>query len=151
MLATSPAFCAALEKGNPAPSLLATVSSEQSKALQGKVLYIDFWASWCPPCKESLPWIAELKNKVNNPNFEVITINVDEHKDDALKMVKDLGITSLKVFYDAEGKLAESFGVSTMPSSFIVDEKGTIQAHFRGFDDSEKSVVIATLSSLLSH
>jgi thiol-disulfide isomerase/thioredoxin len=100
--------------------------------LSGKVVLLDFWASWCGPCKASFPVLDGLQKKYGARGFKVLAINVDE---DAAKMERFLADhpVSFPVLRDARQKLVEAAGVEAMPSSFLVDRGGAIRFTHVGF------------------
>lgn len=104
--------------------------------LSGQVVLVDFWASWCPPCRKSLPLFNELRNQLEGRGFEVFAINVDEDKNDGIRL-----FNQLKVDYesglDPEGVFAEKWDVQAMPTSFLVDKKGIVRLVHKGFKEKD--------------
>ena len=138
--------------GQEAPNCHAENMVNQDKLnisnYQNKVVYLDFWASWCPPCKQSFPALNRLHNELKSKGFEVIAINLDEDKEEALSFLQDHPV-DFSIFHDAEGKCPEAYAVSAMPSSYIIDKKGLIQKVHLGFhDDSENEIRTAILALL---
>lgn len=88
---------------------------------KGKVIYVDFWASWCGPCKESFPWLNQLAKK--NPNLKIIGINLDKNKKDAESFLKEYP-ANFELIYDPIGLLAEKHKVLGMPYTIIFNVKG---------------------------
>ena len=74
----------------------------QDSLLTGKVVYVDFWASWCMPCRQSFPWMKEIDARYRDRGLQVITVNLDKERSDATKFLKELG-SDLKVIYDPAG------------------------------------------------
>lgn len=101
-------------------------------SLKGKVVIIDFWATWCPPCRKGIPDLVELKDKYGKKGFEIIGISVDrETKDEVVPFMKNQGINYPIVFgnptvYQQYG------GISAIPTSFVIDKKGNIVATYTG-------------------
>jgi cytochrome c biogenesis protein CcmG/thiol:disulfide interchange protein DsbE len=146
---TSSAF--ALDVGERLPAFsLTSNKGEQiaSEDLKGKVVYIDFWASWCAPCAQSLPWMAELEKKYGE-NLKVVTINVDEERAAAEKMLAKNQL-DLLVGFDPQGALPEKFGVKSMPTSYIVDAQGQVRQIHRGFSDEARGQLEASIESALA-
>ena len=102
----------------------------------GKVVYLDFWASWCKPCRQSFPWMNAMQQKYSADGLVVVAVNVDEQRSDADKFLKEMP-ADFTVVYDSEGKLAEQYNLIGMPSSFLIGKDGTvIQKHEGFFEDS---------------
>ncbi len=91
----------------------------------GKVVLVNYWASWCPPCIRELPSIDRLQASLGGDNFTVIAINIDRGgKPVARRMAKRLKLKHLTLYLDRESKSARSLGVRSMPTTFIFDRKG---------------------------
>ena len=135
-----------------APECHATNIFNQAKLnisnYQNKVIYLDFWASWCPPCKKSFPILNRLHSELKDKGFEVVAINLDENKEEALSFLQTYPV-DFSVFHDAEGVCPDAYEVSAMPSSYIIDKKGLIRKVHLGFhDDSENEIRTAILALL---
>lgn len=130
----------ALGSGDRAPSfqLPALEGSGQIDLAQfrGKVVWLDFWASWCPPCLQSLPELENLRKQMPAKDFQIVAINLDQDPAKALKFLKrsPVGYPSAS---DREGKLPEAFGLKTMPTSYLIDRDGTIKLVHEGFRDGD--------------
>jgi thiol-disulfide isomerase/thioredoxin len=126
----------ATDVGQPAPQFtLPTLQADQPTALKqyaGKVVYLDFWASWCAPCRTSFPLLNKLHEKLKAKGFEVVGINLDEDKANAEKFLKEFPV-SFTVLRDAKGEWADKFVVESMPTSFIIDKQGVVQNIHHGF------------------
>lgn len=106
-------------------------------ALRGKVVYVDFWASWCGPCRSSFPWMSGIAQRWHDRGLEVVAINLD--KDRALAdafLAERLPATpaGFRVAFDPVGKTAESFRVAAMPTSFLIGRDGQMLVRHAGFD-----------------
>jgi thiol-disulfide isomerase/thioredoxin len=115
---------------------------------KGQVLYIDFWASWCGPCKESFPWLNQIQEKYKAKGLTIVGVNLDKDKtkaDDFLKTNPAL----FKIFYNADGSLAKKFGVKGMPYSVILDRNGKIIHTHIGFHTDKTSEYIKTIEGAL--
>ena len=133
-------FCAAdaraLEPGDAAPLFTAPkIDGGDTLSLadyRGKVVYLDFWASWCPPCLTSLPLIDELRKKFPAEDFQVLAINVDGDPDNGRKFLErhPIGYPST---VDPEGRIPKSFEIQTMPTSFLIDRRGVVRYVHDGF------------------
>ena len=112
-------------------SHLAKADGLDLKAYQGKVVYLDFWASWCTPCRKSFPWMSELQQKYKD-DLVVIGVNLDQEKELADAFVQETS-PEFKIIYDPEGKLATEYQVAAMPSAFILGRDGKIVIKHLGF------------------
>lgn len=99
---------------------------------RGKVVYLDFWASWCKPCRQSFPWMNAMQQKYSADGFVIVAVNVDERRADADQFLQEIPAV-FSIVYDAEGKLAEAYNLMGMPSSFIIGKDGTIIQKHEGF------------------
>ena len=99
----------------------------------GNIIYLDFWASWCAPCIESMPFMDKLYQQYAAKGFEVIAINIDEKKQDAKEFLKEFPVTYLNL-YDPKGRIAKQLKVSKMPTAFLIDREGNILFKHIGFN-----------------
>ncbi|TRX03265.1 TlpA family protein disulfide reductase [Candidatus Methylobacter oryzae] len=143
----------AAEVGQAAPQFtLPSLLQNQAASLNqfsGKVVYVDFWASWCQPCRTSFPLLNKLHQKLKDQNFEVVAINLDEDKANAEKFLKDIPVT-FTVLHDAKGEWADKFVVESMPTSFIVDKQGIIRNIHHGFVSDDIKVLEQKIMQLLA-
>ena len=100
--------------------------------LKGKVVIIDFWATWCPPCRKGIPDLIDLKKKYGSKGFEIVGISLDtETKSDVVPFIKNYGINYPVVY--GNSKVAQAYGgVRAIPTSFIIDKQGKIVASYEG-------------------
>lgn len=124
--ATVPATAAAFDL----PTERGPVSLE---SLRGKVVLIDFWASWCVPCRQSFPWLTTIAERYRSAGLVVVAINLDKRREAAATFLRELA-PGFTVAFDPAGTTAEAYGVSTMPSSYLVDRRGRIVFSHAGFD-----------------
>lgn len=101
--------------------------------LKGKTVLIDFWASWCGPCKRSFPSLAQLHEKFAAKGFLVLAVSVDEEKEDMDKFLKKNPVP-FPVVRDPKSQLAEKLGIEVMPTSILVGTDGKIRMVHRGFE-----------------
>lgn len=140
----------ALESGKPAPefTLPAThnnpgggaSSNIQLSDYKGKIVYLDFWASWCRPCKQSFPWMNALQSKYGAQGFQVVAVNVDAEKDDALQFLKATP-GNFTVAYDPKGKVAQQYEVKGMPTSILIGRDGKVLSQHAGFFEASKQKI----------
>ena len=145
-------LCAA-ETGSKAPDcLLISINDTQRYNLQqfhGKVLYVDFWASWCPPCAKSFPFLNEMDRDFKDSGLQVIGVNMDQAPDDAKAFLAKYP-ANFTVASDANEKCAKGFDVQAMPSSYLIDRNGVIRHIHLGFRDGEAKELRALAEQLLA-
>jgi thiol-disulfide isomerase/thioredoxin len=135
----------------PAPSFSLKGMTGQARTLsefKGRVVLIDFWASWCAPCKESFPALDSLHEELNGEGLEVVAINVDEDRKSALAFLAARS-PSLTVLFDPSGRTPEAFKVEGMPSSFLIDREGFVRFRHLGFTAQTKTDFRREISILL--
>jgi cytochrome c biogenesis protein CcmG/thiol:disulfide interchange protein DsbE len=121
--------------GKPIPEVTVQDASGAPTALsglKGQVALIDFWASWCPPCKASFPALDVLAREYAGRGVRVVAVNVDERRRDA-DMFLAAHPHTLTVLFDPKGAAPLQFGVRGMPSSFVVDRDGVIRFSHVGY------------------
>jgi len=99
---------------------------------QGKVIYLDFWASWCGPCRRSFPWMNQVQNKYVDQGFTVISVNLDTEFELAKKFLEHTP-ANFPVVYDPQGLLAKKYELLGMPSSFLIGKDGQVKRTHVGF------------------
>ena len=115
-----------------AAPVLADEEALDLDSFKGKVVYLDFWASWSGPCRESFPWMNHLQDELASKGLVIIAVNLDrEHA--AAEQFLHSHPARFRVVYDPEGKLPAKFGVRGMPTSFLIDRNGQIQFQHEGF------------------
>jgi thiol-disulfide isomerase/thioredoxin len=138
----------ALEEGEVLPAEVASAIKESRINIDGKVVLLDFWASWCAPCGLSLPWLESIQGKWPG-KVQVVTVNVDKKRADASRMLEKLSVTSLPVVYDPEGTQPERCSLKTMPSSFLFDASYKLVQEYRGFREGDKLKIEDDIVKLL--
>jgi cytochrome c biogenesis protein CcmG, thiol:disulfide interchange protein DsbE len=116
--------------------------------LPGRVVYLDFWASWCGPCRQSFPWMEIMKSTYQAQGLEIITINLDRDRAEADKFLAQFHPT-FAVRFDPNGELAEFYKVRGMPASVLIDRHGVTRFTHVGFRPVDGPVYEAQLRELL--
>ena len=115
---------------------------------RGEVVVVDFWASWCKPCRAELPWLAAMQAEHGAAGLTVLTVNLDRKRADADELLASLGV-ALPVVHDPDGKLAEAHKLAGMPTSLVYDRDGTLRATRVGFVPEDEAKFEALLVNLL--
>lgn len=138
MFMSLPAF--ALDKGSPAPGfeLPGTDGPVKLSGFRGKLVYVDFWASWCGPCRQSFPWMNDMQAKFGALGLQVVGINLDVKQEDARRF---LAATPARftIAFDPAGVTARSYGIKGMPSSVLVGADGKVLFSHTGFRETDKA------------
>ena len=101
------------------------------KDYRGKVVFLNFWASWCDPCRGEMPEMDKLYREFKAKGFEILAVNVKDKQEDALKMLKALKIT-YPIALDPQGEIGLLYGAWAMPSTYLIDRKGVVLARMWG-------------------
>ncbi len=119
--------------------------------LKGKVVLVDFWASWCAPCKKELPILDQLAKKytADGKPVVVVAVNIDQDRGNAQKIVHELKISGLRIGLDPAGKVAGAYDVPTMPSSYVIDTQGAIRLVHPGFEPGDERDLAAAIDGAL--
>jgi len=99
---------------------------------QGNVVVLDFWASWCGPCRRSFPWLNQMQARYGQEGLVIIGVNVDASREDAKVFLAEYP-ADFRINFDTEGVLATAYGVEAMPSSYVIGRDGELRASHRGF------------------
>ncbi len=117
----------------------------------GKTVLIDFWASWCVPCRKEMPFLIELYNDLKDRNFIILAVNVDDDLQKVDKFFRDIKMTpSFPVIFDQESNLPPLYELEKFPTSFLLDKNGIIKETFAGFTDEHKSKIRSAVEALLN-
>ncbi|HET9862133.1 MAG TPA: TlpA disulfide reductase family protein [Steroidobacteraceae bacterium] len=133
---------------NPGPVVHSSSASLDLARFRGQVVVVDFWASWCKPCRQSIPWLNALRERYGPQGLTIIGVNVDAERTDAEKFQREVPI-AFEVLYDPAGKLAAQFGVQGMPSTFIFDREGKLVRTLLGFRANHSGEHEAAIQDLL--
>lgn len=144
----------AQEIGKEPPAFSGKTANGEKVSLsdyKGKVTIIDFWASWCKPCKEEFPFLVELYDNYSEKGLDLLGINLDEEVANMNKFLKKLDKDiKFKIISDPDSKIGNLYNVEAIPSTFILDKKGVVRYMHLGFSSEEKEKFKKEIESLLS-
>jgi cytochrome c biogenesis protein CcmG, thiol:disulfide interchange protein DsbE len=120
----------------------------QLEQYRGKVVVVDFWASWCVPCRRSFPWMNAMQAKYGDRGLVIIGINVDRDRAAAEEFLAEVP-ADFRIHYDSQADIARDFGVEAMPSSYIIGRDGAIVTRHLGFkvrkQDEYEAILVEAL------
>jgi thiol-disulfide isomerase/thioredoxin len=135
----------AVEAGKPLPDLgLAEVQKTK-----GQYIYIDYWASWCGPCRQSFPWMNALQVKLGPKGLKVVAVNVDAKRADADKFLTHTP-AQFTIAYDPQGESAKKLAIKTMPTSMLVSPEGRVLFVHSGFRTEETGQLEAKIAAAMA-
>jgi len=142
----------AVEPGAPAPAFrLPTFDSAAPVSLadlRGKVVFVDFWASWCSPCRQSLPLYDALRSDFAAADFVILAIGLDEDVADEKAFLAEHPV-KYKTLQNSQGDVAKAFDLKGMPSSYLIDRDGIVRARHVGFTPKDIDVLKKEITGLL--
>ncbi len=147
----------AVTVGDVAPNFELPANDSQSGAatvhltdLRGKLVYLDFWASWCGPCKQSFPWMNDMQARYGKQGLTVLAIDVDAHSEDARAFLAELA-PRFRVAFDSQGVTPKQYAIRGMPTSVLIGPDGKVLLVHNGFRADEASEAEAGIRQALSH
>jgi cytochrome c biogenesis protein CcmG, thiol:disulfide interchange protein DsbE len=117
-------------------------------AYRGKVVYLDFWASWCVPCRQSFPWMNAMQREYGKDGFVVVAVNMDQVRTDADAFLKKYP-AEFTVHFDPAGRLAQTFKVRGMPTSALLDRSGKTLFVHEGFRSRDPAGLESSIRNAL--
>lgn len=143
----------AARENNPAPEVsVASVANDsilKLSSLKGKVVLLNFWATWCPPCREEIPSMMKLNKFMTGKQFQMVAISIDEGGKKAIdSFFKESGF-SLPTYLDPTGESARAYGITGVPESFIIDKNGVLVKKVVGGLEWNSPEVVAFLEGLM--
>jgi len=135
----------------PAPDFALKSDSGENlrlSELRGEVVLINFWASWCGPCRQEMPILSELHEQYQDMGFTVLGVNVEENSADARKLLKDMPV-SFPVLFDNDSKVSKQYDVVAMPSTVLVDRDGNVRYLHRGYNPGEEAIYVEKVRDLI--
>ncbi|MCK8047248.1 TlpA family protein disulfide reductase [Shewanella sp. 1CM18E] len=118
---------------------------------KGKVIMVNMWATWCPPCVRELPAISRFSAKIGSDDFEVLPVSIDlEGNKQVEPFLKSLGMEDFNTYYDKEQKLGQVFPLDTIPATFILNREGELIAFVRTFVDWDDDKAVTLIKGFLA-
>ncbi len=115
---------------------------------KGKVVYLDFWASWCDPCLKSFPWLNDIQTRLKKKGFRVIAVNLDTKRADADKFLNELK-PNFDIAFDPSGDVADMYELQGMPSAYLIDRNGELHSTHMGFREKDIPLLEREIEALL--
>jgi len=138
---------AAVSVGSPMAGFAAEDTLDLAQ-YRGRVVVVDFWASWCTPCRRSIPWLNEMRAKYGDRGLVIIGVNVDKDRREAERFLKEVP-AEFGIVYDPNGRLATSYQIEGMPSSLVFGRDGELAARHLGFQNANRPEYEVLLGKLL--
>jgi thiol-disulfide isomerase/thioredoxin len=142
-------LCLLLVKNTQAISIPGTKLQQTLAEHRGQVVYLDFWASWCGPCRKSFPWMNEMQQKYRVQGLVIISVNLDADRTLAKEFLLENPANFL-VIYDPQGDIAQQFNIQGMPSSLLIDKQGNVQQAHTGFFTHKVKLYETQIMALLA-
>ncbi len=141
----------AIAVGDQAPAFVlpAKDGSISLETLRGQWVYLDFWASWCGPCKQSFPWMNEMHAKYSARGLRVVAIDVDAKTADGERFLATLP-AKFAVAFDPKGDVPKQYAIKAMPTSLLIDPSGRVTLVHAGFRDEDRAALETAISNALS-
>lgn len=143
----------ALDEGDRAPDFQARSVSGDAEVvlhkLRGKIVLVDFWASWCAPCNAAMPQLEALSKQYPADQFVVLGVNVDKKLEDARRALERRPVSYANAS-DPTGMLPKRFGLETMPTSYLIDQDGVVRLVHRGFRNGDMDEIRKEIDALLA-
>lgn len=150
-----PTFVLGLEPGDNAPAFeLPNIDADGKDPVvlseyKEKVVYLDFWASWCRPCLDSLPWLSEIYVELKAQGFTVVAVNIDEQVQAGRKFLERYPVAYV-VAHDQQGKVSRQYGINIMPTSFLIDRDNKVRLIHEGFKLKDTNLLRKSITRLLA-
>lgn len=149
----APAKSVVAAEKSPAPDLtvtpLAAGAAVKLSELKGKVVLLNFWATWCPPCREEIPSMMKLNKTMTGKPFQMVAVSIDEGGKQAIEaFFKETGF-SLPTYLDASGAGAKAYGITGVPETFIIDKQGILVKKVVGGVAWDSPEVVTFLEGLM--
>jgi peroxiredoxin len=137
--------------GGPAPQFTLGSKAGQSVSLaqyKGQVVMLNFWASWCGPCRQEMPLLESIYKKYNRLGFTMIGVNVEPDSNAANEWLKQTPV-SFPILYDKDSKVSKMYDVAGMPSTVIIDRAGKVRVLHRGYKPGDENEYLDSIRTLV--
>lgn len=137
--------------GQPAPDFALKSSSGENLRLseyRGDVVMVNFWATWCGPCRQEMPLLDEMFSKYERVGFSLLGVNIDENSSKAMNMVSELGV-SFPIVFDTRKEVSKLYEVDAMPVTVLIDREGTVRYVHHGYKPGYEQMYLDQIKSLL--
>ena len=137
--------------GGPAPAFTLAARGGQNVSLEqykGQVVMLNFWASWCGPCRQEMPLLESIYKKYNKMGFTMLGVNVEPDSNAANDWLKATPV-SFPILYDRDSKVSKLYDVAGMPSTVIIDRSGKLRVLHRGYKPGDENEYLDSIRSLI--
>jgi peroxiredoxin len=137
--------------GQPAPDFALKSSSGKNLRLseyRGDVVMVNFWATWCGPCRQEMPLLDELYSRYQRVGFSLLGVNIDDNSTKAMDMVSELGV-NFPVLFDSRKEVSKLYQVEAMPVTVLIDREGTVRYVHHGYKPGYEDKYLDQIRSLL--
>ena len=137
--------------GKPAPDFALKSSTGENLRLsefRGDVVMINFWATWCGPCRQEMPLLDQLYSRYERVGFNLLGVNIDDDSNRAMNMIRELGV-SFPVLFDARKEVSKLYDVDAMPVTVLVDREGNVRYVHQGYKPGYEENYLDQVRSLL--
>lgn len=138
-------------EGQPAPDFVLKSSSGENLRLseyRGDVVMINFWATWCAPCRQEMPLLDDLYARYERVGFTLLGVNIDDDKRRAMKMIDELGV-KFPVLFDESKEVSKLYDVEVMPTTILVDREGNVRYVHHGYKPGYEDKYLTEIRALL--
>ena len=138
-------------EGQTAPDFALKSSTGENMRLseyRGDVVMVNFWATWCGPCRQEMPLLDELYQRYSRVGFNLLGVNIDDDSRRAMQMIEELGV-NFPVLFDATKEVSELYDVDAMPVTVIIDREGTVRYVHQGYKPGYEDKYLTEIRSLL--
>lgn len=142
--------CAAVPSGNAPDFTLRTMDGKNLRLQEqrGRVVLVNFWATWCGPCRQEMPLLNQLYQKYQGSGFTLLGVNVDDDSRNAVNVANKLGV-SFPVLLDSEKKVSKLYDLNSMPSTLLIDRDGKVRYVHRGYQAGYEALYEKQIRELL--